>query len=252
MNEFAKIYASFFTGSMRTTPPHTRLVFQALLLLSSPEGLVRVMPDTLAGFVGGISEEQVLESLRILQSPDPDSASPEEEGRRIVPWGMGKHVYRIVNYQKYRRKDREQERLEYKREWDRANRSRASLDDPTESDNPTLKEKKRKEKKGNICNDRFDEFWAAYPRRAGGNPKARAKIVYRARVKEGVSEDVLIDAVKRYAAFCEATRKVKTEYVKQAASWLSPTFRGWEEDWEIPQAAGGETLVDRILREHSE
>ena len=81
-------------------------------------------------------------------------------------------------------------------------------------------------------NQYFEPFWKAYPRRAGGNPKTAARKAWEKRVEEE-SVDILQHGVERYAAFCDATGKTGTEYVKQAVSWLSPRFEGWAQDWGV-------------------
>jgi hypothetical protein len=82
--------------------------------------------------------------------------------------------------------------------------------------------------------DRFDEFWDAYPKRAGHNPKLLASQNFSARVKEGISPDALINSAHRYSAFIEAIGKSGTEYVMQASSFLGPKSRGFENPWDPP------------------
>jgi hypothetical protein len=84
----------------------------------------------------------------------------------------------------------------------------------------------------------FERFWTAYPKRAGSNPKKAARQKWDARVKAGVDADGMIRGAERYAAFCNATSKTNTEYVKQAQSWLSPSFEGWVQPWDAPEEAG--------------
>lgn len=69
----------------------------------------------------------------------------------------------------------------------------------------------------------FEEAWAAYPKRAGSNSRADAAKAWDARVKAGADPAAMLEGVKRYAAFCCATRKVGTEYVKQAATFFGPS-----------------------------
>jgi hypothetical protein len=82
--------------------------------------------------------------------------------------------------------------------------------------------------------DAFERFWKAYPKRAGDNPKKLARKVWDARIKQGVGPEVMIAGVERYARFCEATGKIKTEFVKQAKTWLSPNCEGWLQSWDLP------------------
>ena len=83
----------------------------------------------------------------------------------------------------------------------------------------------------------FERFWAAYPRRAGGNPKKAALRQWRATRRKGVTAEELEEAVSRYAAYCDATGKTGTEYVKQASTFLGRDEH-WREDWTVPSENG--------------
>jgi len=87
---------------------------------------------------------------------------------------------------------------------------------------------------GRSESESFAAWWALYPKRSGGNPRAAAVKAYACRLKEGITPEVLSDGIKRYAEFCRATDKIGTPYIQQASTWLSPTKRGWEETWECP------------------
>ncbi len=82
----------------------------------------------------------------------------------------------------------------------------------------------------------FDRFWAAYPTRAGGNPKSGALRAWRARLREGVTAEAMLAGLQRYAAFVVGTGKVGTEFVLQACTFLGPSRR-FEEDWHLPTSA---------------
>lgn len=79
--------------------------------------------------------------------------------------------------------------------------------------------------------DGFDEMWAIYPRRQGGNSRKNAEASFRKAVKAGVPAETIIDGVRAYAEHCDATRKTGTEFVKTAEAWLNGRF--WESDWSI-------------------
>jgi hypothetical protein len=83
--------------------------------------------------------------------------------------------------------------------------------------------------------DRFEEFKAEFPRRAGNHcwPKARQLamgVVYRGEA----TWDELIAGAKRYKRFLEFTGKIKTEYVMMPTTWLGANTQGWGEDYELP------------------
>lgn len=79
----------------------------------------------------------------------------------------------------------------------------------------------------------FELVWQEYPKRAGGNPKGTAFKHWKARLAEGTTPQVMLDGVRRYAAFIRATGKLGTEYVKQAATFFG-TDCHFEEAWTLP------------------
>lgn len=73
--------------------------------------------------------------------------------------------------------------------------------------------------------DRFDEFWSAYPKRDGANPKKPAHTKWKTIVKK-VSPDVLIDAAKAYA---KQNAGKDPKFVAQAITWLNQ--ERWNDDF---------------------
>jgi hypothetical protein len=67
----------------------------------------------------------------------------------------------------------------------------------------------------------FEEFWKAYPRRQGANPKHPARKKFEAFVKSGISAETIISAAKSYAADERKLNHVGTPYVAQAVTWLN-------------------------------
>lgn len=78
----------------------------------------------------------------------------------------------------------------------------------------------------------FEEVWQAYPKRHGGNSKQAAWKAWKARLKQGVKPEVMLEGVKRYTAFLVVDNKIGTAYVKQAATFFGPD-RHFEEAWAI-------------------
>lgn len=95
--------------------------------------------------------------------------------------------------------------------------------------------KTRKSKSPDKYSDEFLEAWKPYPARAGGNSKQDAYKSWSARLATGGKDEaqLMISGVNRYAAFCEATDKVKTEYVMQGARFFGPS-KQYLEPWVIP------------------
>lgn len=91
----------------------------------------------------------------------------------------------------------------------------------------------------------FDEFWAAYPKRAPhSNPKHPAMLKYiNARQKLKVSRETILNSAKAYAAFVVGK---DPEMIAQAVTWLNQ--RRWEEDYEpaeVPTASDAD--LDAIV-----
>lgn len=94
--------------------------------------------------------------------------------------------------------------------------------------------------------DDFEHAWKLYPKRSGGNSKAAARKAWQARLKAGVSADDMIDGVERYAAYCNATGRTGTQYVRQAATFFGPDLH-FEERFDIPAQTGKpQTNAERI------
>lgn len=91
--------------------------------------------------------------------------------------------------------------------------------------------------KKNAYPDEFEQAWAIYPKRAGGNSKADACKAWNARVNSGATAQELLDGTRRYAEFVRATGKLNTEYVKQAATFYGPS-KHYEEAWKVTALSG--------------
>jgi len=92
--------------------------------------------------------------------------------------------------------------------------------------NPNKKEA-NKSNKDNIYHRKFFEFWDAFPKRAGANPKTKAAEKFQTACKRTDPEKIITGA-KRYAAMCEADGSLGTKFVAQAVTWLSQ--ERWDDD----------------------
>jgi uncharacterized protein YdaU (DUF1376 family) len=82
---------------------------------------------------------------------------------------------------------------------------------------------------------RFNEFWNIYPHRDGVK-RARAKVEakYRAAVKSGVPEGVLIEAATRF----RSDKRVRDGFACDPLTWFGR--RGWEDEPAAPAAPDGD------------
>lgn len=116
--------------------------------------------------------------------------------------------------------------VDYQETTQKINTENKSLGASAEADTPKVKS-------STDYSPAFEEAWQAYPKRAGGNSKAAAWKAWRARIKDGVTTEAMLDGVNRYAGYVRATGSAGTQYVKQAATFFGPD-RHFEESWQAP------------------
>jgi hypothetical protein len=111
---YTKLFTSLYQGTLRGKADPI-LVFTNMLAHADSTGVVDMHWQAIADETG-VDIDRVKAAVEFLEAPDPDSRSPEEDGRRIVPidehraWG-----WRIVNYGKYRAIRNEDDRREQNR-----------------------------------------------------------------------------------------------------------------------------------------
>jgi hypothetical protein len=110
---YTKLHASLLTSTVWLEADHVRIVWVTLLALSNKEGIVQGSVPGLAN-VARVPVDKCREAIERLLSPDPDSRSGAEDGRRIETIQGG---WRLINFEHYRRLHSEEERKEYKRRW---------------------------------------------------------------------------------------------------------------------------------------
>jgi hypothetical protein len=89
-----------------------------------PPGRIELNPRMLANTLG-CSLEEVEQAIEFLASPDPNSRTKIEEGRRLVR--VGEFEYTVPTYQIYREKRDKEERRQYNREKKRESRARQRM-----------------------------------------------------------------------------------------------------------------------------
>lgn len=68
---------------------------------------------------------------------------------------------------------------------------------------------------------KFDEFWKAYPRREGPNPRKPAEQRFDVLVKTGLDPDFLIAEVRKFAGLDDTRKQIGTRFIPQAVTWLN-------------------------------
>lgn len=123
--------------------------------------------------------------------------------------------------------------LAAKKAVDNGDSPRSTVGQPPEPNQNLTEPEPKKTKKSSSrgeYSEQFEAAWSAYPARPGAS-KAASWRAWSARLKQGVQAELMIDGVKRYAAWCAATKK-DPEYIKQPATFFGPDdhFRA---DWSI-------------------
>lgn len=95
---YTKLFNVLLTSSVWNESDSTRVVWITLLALADKHGEVHGSIPGIAR-VAGVEVEECREAFEVLAAPDPDSRTPDEEGRRILPIDGG---WVLVNHQKYR------------------------------------------------------------------------------------------------------------------------------------------------------
>lgn len=145
---YAKLFTSLYQGTLRGCSDEL-LVFTNLLAHADSAGIVDKHWRAIAEETG-ISQKRVKAAINTLEAPDPESRSPEMEGRRLVPvdehrlWG-----WQIVNYAKYRSIRNEDDRREQNRlaqqKW--RDKQKISGVSPVSQDKPKQKQEEEAEER---------------------------------------------------------------------------------------------------------
>lgn len=115
---YGKLFRQMFRGTLASVGPWQALVtFQQFIILADAGGIVDMTADAIARETT-IPLEVIKIGIETLERPDPESRSPDHEGRRIIrlndsrSWG-----WHIVNYAHYRKLRSEEEKREYHRQY---------------------------------------------------------------------------------------------------------------------------------------
>ena len=123
---FTKLDSGIHSSSVMEASISTRWIWVSFLAQADKNGHVDATRESLARLFR-VSLKQFNAAVEILESPDPNSRSPEYDGRRLIrldnhrDWG-----WLVVNHQKYKLSRSREERREYKTEKQREYRKKSS------------------------------------------------------------------------------------------------------------------------------
>lgn len=92
----------------------------------------------------------------------------------------------------------------------------------------------------------FETAWKLYPRRPADS-KSKARKVWAARIRAGVDPDLLVEGVRRYAAYVTAER-IEPRHVKMAATFFGPDEH-YLSDYTVPARPSPDLTNDPVIAE---
>jgi hypothetical protein len=113
---YGKSFDSKYTGSMVGKGFASFALLDYVIANMKPDATVGFQVDLnskILSTVFGEPEESVVRAIEFLCAPDPESRTPDEEGRRLVK--VGTFSYRVVNGVKYDKIRNEEDRREQNR-----------------------------------------------------------------------------------------------------------------------------------------
>jgi hypothetical protein len=131
---YAKLLSSILDSSIWVEPDDVLRVWVTLLAMADRDGYVGASVSGIARRTHTVSVERVAECLELFQCPDPDSRSPESDGRRIRKVERG---WLLINYKKIRDmhgQDTHEAEKERKRKWWQEHRSKAAKSSSSSSE----------------------------------------------------------------------------------------------------------------------
>jgi hypothetical protein len=243
---YGKIFDSLFGSSIMEEAMHTRLLWLSMIVLADEDGVLDMTAPALARRTN-IPIDLVEDGLARLAAPDPTSRTDAEDGRRIVPLDGQPFGWQLVNYAHYRALHSNAERRDYWREYRRQRRAEGkdgsavhcerseqectevNVHNPSASASPSVEEKNTTTRTRARAAG-FDEFWAAYPKKAS---KAYAKKCWeKAKDRPPLAE--ILAAIERLKGSRQWT-KDGGDFIQNPATWIN---RGGWDDQPTPAAGG--------------
>lgn len=186
-----------------------------MLAMADQNGIVNASVGGLARRAN-LTREECDAALSTLLAPDPDSKSPEHEGRRIEALDGG---WLVLNHRAYRdlRTDKQIEVAERQRRFRERHANDAALPvtDVTREAYTEAEEEEETTTTAFVYPPEFELLWNAYPRRAGSNKRQTYRL-YLAHLRAGIDYDTMHSGALRYLAYVIAKSWIGTDFIKTA------------------------------------
>jgi hypothetical protein len=108
MGGYTKLFSSILESTVWLESPPIKVVWIAMLAMADRDGIVEASVPGLAKRAG-VERGYCEQALAIFLAPDPDSRTPDFEGRRIEPVPGG---WRLLNYEVHRQRASKEEAKE--------------------------------------------------------------------------------------------------------------------------------------------
>lgn len=235
---YGKIFDSIYDGTLYGNW-EAIATFQQFIVLANADGIVDMTPQAIAARTS-FPLDLLQRGIKFLESPDPYSRTPGDEGRRIAlidpehrPWG-----WRIVNHGKYvRLRDMAQ-----KREADRVR-----ISEKRKKNNDVAIESQMSPSVANVAHayadadtnkniapdGAFERFWTAWPKHERKQAKGKCSSLWRQKGFDQQAVAILahVEALKRSADWL----KEEGRYIPAPLVYLNQ--RRWE-GAEAPEPQG--------------
>lgn len=229
---FGKIFAQMYDGTL-VSNWKALVTFQQMIVLCGPDGVIDMTPSAIAVRTG-IPLRVIKEGVAELESADPQSRTPDAEGRRIErldehrAWG-----WRIVNYRKYRLMADSETVRKQNAERSRRYRERhaKNVTQRDERDNHAISrqaeaEAEAEKKKISVIRPMdersFREFWDAYPRKVARPAAVKA---WQRLSPDTALREMMLAALERAKASDQWRDR---QFIPHPATWLNG--RRWEDE----------------------
>ena len=215
MNDgFTKLVSTIIGSSIWSEDDKTRILWITMLALCDADGFVSGTVPGLAA-MARMKIPQVQSSLAKLEAPDADSRTKDNEGRRVIPIEGG---WIVLNYAKYRDRDRAEKRKEYlrnyQRDYMRTVRQEKSNESLTNVQPSASASASTSVVKSDVSD--FESFWKSYPRKVGKKAALKAWI----NAKDKPVLDAVINSIEQHKR-SDQWRKDGGQYIPNPATWIN-------------------------------
>lgn len=231
MSGFTKLVPEIVMSSIWNESPEVRCVWITMLAIKDEHGIVLGTEETLAR-IANVTLQHVTDAIERFSSPDKNSRTPDNEGRRIAKYDGG---WIVLNHGKYRENDdilREKTRKRVRRF-----REKKALESGSQTGNVTvtlpsasasasvsaseIKDRDRVQGKGKGKGkdgdpQDFELFWSAYPRKVA---KGAARKAWAATAGKRPPVAEIVSAVTTQAE-TEQWREAGGQFIPHPATWL--------------------------------